>query len=56
MDITGARWGLGGAEAILKLRALIANGDFDPYWRYHLRKEHERVHHARYRESFALAA
>jgi len=21
MDITGARWGLGGAEAILKLRA-----------------------------------
>ena len=29
MDITGARWGLDGAEAILKLRALIANGDFD---------------------------
>ena len=27
MDITGARWGLDGAEAILKLRALIANGD-----------------------------
>ncbi len=30
MDITGARWGLDGAEAILKLRALIANGDFEP--------------------------
>jgi hypothetical protein len=28
MDITGARWGLEGAEAILKLRALIANGDY----------------------------
>jgi len=56
MDITGARWGLDGAEAILKLRALISNGDFDQYWRYHLRKEHERVHHARYRESYALAA
>ena len=28
MDITGARWGLDGAEAILKLRALIANGDY----------------------------
>ena len=27
MDITGARWGLDGAEAILKLRALISNGD-----------------------------
>ena len=35
MDITGARWGLEGAEAILKLRALTASGDFDAYWRYH---------------------
>ena len=51
MDITGARWGLEGAEAILKLRALIASGDFDAYWRYHLRREHERIHHAKYRES-----
>src|SRR6266545_1005997 len=32
MDITGARWGLPGAEAILKLRALISNGDFERYW------------------------
>src|SRR6266496_2844210 len=36
MDITGARWGLHGAEAILKLRAVRANGDFDDYWTYHL--------------------
>jgi len=56
MAITGARWGLDGAEAILKLRAVIANGDFDRYWRYHLRREHERIHHARYRASYALAA
>ena len=56
MDITGARWGLEGAEAILKLRALIANGDFDAYWRYHLRSERERIHHARYRETYVLAA
>ena len=28
MDITGARWGLEGAEAILRLRAVIANGDY----------------------------
>ncbi|MDQ2813840.1 MAG: ISKra4 family transposase [Actinomycetota bacterium] len=56
MDITGARWGLDGAEAILKLRALISKGNFDQYWRFHLRKEHERVHHAHYREGFILAA
>lgn len=56
LGITGARWGLEGAEAVLRLRAVIANGDFDQYWRYHLRKEHERIHHARYRESYTLAA
>ncbi len=36
MDITGARWGLDGAEAILKLRAIRSNGDFDEYFHYHL--------------------
>ena len=56
MDITGARWGLEGAEAVLKLRALIATGDFDAYWRFHLRREHERIHHAKYRETCILAA
>jgi hypothetical protein len=30
LDITGARWGLAGAEAVLKLRALWSNGDFPP--------------------------
>jgi hypothetical protein len=56
MDITGARWGLAGAEAILKLRALISNGDFDQYWTFHLRQEHQRIHQARYRDTFTLAA
>ena len=56
MDITGARWGLEGAEAILKLRALTASGDLADYWRYHLRREHERIHHAKYRDSHVLAA
>lgn len=48
MDITGARWGLDGAEAVLRLRALISNGDFDAYWSYHLAQEQQRVHRARY--------
>jgi len=47
-DITGARWSLGGAEAMLKLRAVRANGDWDEYWRYHLAAERERVHASRY--------
>jgi hypothetical protein len=48
MDITGARWGLAGAEAVLKLRAIKANDDFDDYWHYHLNRERQHVHEARY--------
>jgi hypothetical protein len=44
LDITGARWGLDGAEAILTLRAVISNGDFDDYWGYHLAQEHQRLY------------
>ncbi|MFC9529045.1 hypothetical protein ACFT38_00605 [Streptomyces sp. NPDC056975] len=31
LDITGARWGLVGTEAVLRLRTLIDKGDFDSY-------------------------
>ena len=48
MDRTGARWGLDGAEAVLRLRALVINGDFDDYWHFHLSHERERVHLVRY--------
>jgi hypothetical protein len=48
MDITGARWRLDGAEAILKLRAIRTNGDFDEYWTYHLERERQRIHETRY--------
>ena len=47
-DITGARWSVQGAEAILKLRAVRANGDWDDYWSYHLRQQRQRVHASRY--------
>lgn len=48
MDITGARWGLKGAEAVLKLRALRAGGDFDQYWLFHLKNELQRNHKSKY--------
>jgi hypothetical protein len=51
MDKTGARWSLAGAEAVLKLRALRASGDFNDYWRFHMNVEHERSHTARYLHS-----
>lgn len=42
MDITGATWGLDSAEAVLKLRALLKNGDFEAYWMLHRAMERER--------------
>jgi hypothetical protein len=50
MGRTGARWSLTGAEAVLRLRALRASGDFDDYWLFHLAQEHERTHCSRYAE------
>jgi hypothetical protein len=39
LDITGARWSLKGAEALLKLRSLKSSGDFYDYWHFHKQQE-----------------
>jgi hypothetical protein len=44
LDITGARWGLDSAEAVLKLRAVHANDDLDAYLTYHHTREHQRTY------------
>jgi hypothetical protein len=56
MGITGARWGLEGAQAILWLRAIAASGDLDAYWNWHITEEHHRNHLSRYQDSLTLAA
>jgi len=56
MGITGARWGLEGAQAILWLRAICASGDTSAYWDYHITREHQRNHLSRYQPGFDLAA
>jgi len=48
MDVTGARWSLEGAEAVLRLRALLSSGDFDAYWIFHEQQEQARTHKSRY--------
>ena len=48
MDITGARWGLPGAEAVLKLRSLRSSNDFDEYWEFYKARALERNHASRY--------
>jgi hypothetical protein len=48
LDITGARWGLTGAESILKLCSLRSSGDLDEYWKIHQLQSFERNHASRY--------
>lgn len=56
LNLGGARWGLDGAEAILTLRAVISNGDFEEYWQYHLACEHQRLYPGTNQGQYALGA
>jgi len=42
MEITGARWSLEGAEAVLKVRAIKVSGDFEEYWEFYERTQFEK--------------
>ena len=56
MDITGARWRLDRAEAVLRLRALRASGDFEEYWQFHKLQEFQRNHVNKFQEPERLLA
>ncbi len=42
LDITGARWSLKGAEAVLKIRALKSSNDIEEYFKFHKLQDRER--------------
>jgi hypothetical protein len=44
MERSGMRWGLAGAEAMIRLRSLYLSGDLDDYWDFHLEQVHRRLH------------
>ena len=46
--ITGARWSPGGADVILKLPAVVVNGDLDDYMTYYKQRYLEDIHLTRY--------
>ncbi|CDN14040.1 hypothetical protein RintRC_4349 [Richelia intracellularis] len=54
MDITGARWAIRGAEAVLALGSLYICGDWDEYWQFHLQQEHKPNHLALYSSGIPL--
>ena len=44
MEQAGMRWTVPGAQAILDLRAVRLNGDWDAYWRFHRQQQHQRLY------------
>ena len=41
---SGMKWTHKGAQAVLNLRALKRNGDWETYWDFHLENEHQRLY------------
>ena len=56
MEITGARWRLERAEAVLKIRALKASDDFENYWQFHQQEEFKRNHASKFENPEILLA
>lgn len=44
MEKAGMRWTREGAQAILDLRAVRLNGDWDAYWQFHRQQQHQRLY------------
>lgn len=44
MEQAGMCWRQAGAQAVLDLRAVRLNGDWDTYWQFHRRHEHHRLY------------
>jgi hypothetical protein len=56
MDLTGARWRLQRAEAVLQLRSLRSSGAFEASWRVHKQQELQRNHLSYYADPLFLDA
>jgi hypothetical protein len=44
MERSGMRWKEAGAQAMLDLRAVHLNGEWDDFWRFRMQREHERLY------------
>jgi len=44
MEQAGMRWKEEGAQAVLDLRAVRLNEDWDAYWQYHRQQQHQRLY------------
>jgi hypothetical protein len=44
LELAGMHWSKPGAQAVLELRAVETNGDWDGFWRFHVREEDARLY------------
>lgn len=44
MEQAGMRWTQSGAQAMLDLRAVRLNGDWEAYWQFHQQQQHQRLY------------
>lgn len=44
MEQSGMRWTEAGAQAVLDLRAICINGQWETYWAYHRQQQHKRLY------------
>lgn len=45
------RWSMNGAQAMLKLRSVYLNGDWQRYWAFHRQQEQSRLYGTRNQET-----
>jgi hypothetical protein len=45
MDGSGKRWTKQGAQAVLDLRAVQQNGDWNSFWKFYISSEHDNLYH-----------
>ncbi|MGI0024421.1 MAG: ISKra4 family transposase [Nitrososphaera sp.] len=53
MEQSGMRWSVAGATAMLDERAVKCNGDWQPFWTYHLNREKARLYADGYQTALA---
>jgi hypothetical protein len=44
MEQSGMRWTKTGAQAVLDLRAVRLNGQWEAYWQFHRHQQHRRLY------------
>lgn len=44
MEQAGMRWTVDGAQAMLDLRSVRINGDWEAYWQFHRQQQHQRLY------------